>query len=77
MTTTDPGRTAEPMTQDEAIASIGNYGYGWHDSDAAGAAAPDDVAARTAQLWPHRHGTDAMFLALLQRPLATDAPKEG
>ena len=21
------------------------------------------------QLWPHRHGTDAMFLALLQRPL--------
>ena len=28
-------------------------------------------AARGAflQLWPHRHGTDAMFLALLQRPL--------
>ncbi|WP_407360556.1 RsmB/NOP family class I SAM-dependent RNA methyltransferase [Microbacterium sp. LBN7] len=25
----------------------------------------------SAQLWPHRHGTDAMFLALLQR---TDAP---
>lgn len=22
----------------------------------------------TAQLWPHRHGTDAMFLALLRRP---------
>ena len=22
----------------------------------------------TAQLWPHRHGTDAMFIALLQRP---------
>lgn len=22
----------------------------------------------TVQLWPHRHGTDAMFLALLQRP---------
>jgi 16S rRNA (cytosine967-C5)-methyltransferase len=22
----------------------------------------------SAQLWPHRHGTDAMFLALLQRP---------
>ena len=39
MTTTDPGRTAEPMTQDEAIASIGNYGYGWHDSDTAGATA--------------------------------------
>ena len=22
----------------------------------------------TVQLWPHRHGTDAMFLALLRRP---------
>ncbi|HLS12987.1 MAG TPA: Fe-S cluster assembly protein SufB [Beutenbergiaceae bacterium] len=26
-----------PMTQDETIASIGNYSYGWHDSDVAGA----------------------------------------
>ncbi|MEJ1087530.1 transcription antitermination factor NusB [Microbacterium sp. Mu-80] len=42
------------------------------------AVSPIDLAARTtgepgapgslsAQLWPHRHGTDAMFLALLQR----------
>ncbi|PFG19463.1 Fe-S cluster assembly protein SufB [Serinibacter salmoneus] len=30
---------AQPMTQDEAIASIGNYSYGWHDSDTAGATA--------------------------------------
>jgi 16S rRNA (cytosine967-C5)-methyltransferase len=22
----------------------------------------------TVQLWPHRHGTDAMFLGLLRRP---------
>ncbi len=29
--------TAVPMTQDEAIASIGSYNYGWHDSDLAGA----------------------------------------
>ncbi|WP_296664765.1 Fe-S cluster assembly protein SufB [Demequina sp.] len=29
----------EPMTQDEAIASIGNYQFGWHDSDSAGALA--------------------------------------
>ncbi|PJI95276.1 Fe-S cluster assembly protein SufB [Luteimicrobium subarcticum] len=29
----------QPMSQDEAIASIGNYGYGWHDADAAGASA--------------------------------------
>jgi 16S rRNA (cytosine967-C5)-methyltransferase len=28
---------------------------------------PDLGAGPTAQLWPHRHGTDAMFLALLRR----------
>ena len=27
----------------------------------------DDIAAKTVQLWPHRHGTDAMFVALLRR----------
>ncbi|WP_426595427.1 Fe-S cluster assembly protein SufB [Cellulomonas sp. McL0617] len=32
--------TAAPqMTQDEAIASIGNYNYGWHDADTAGSVA--------------------------------------
>ena len=30
---------AEPLTQEEAIASLGNYGYGWADSDVAGASA--------------------------------------
>ncbi len=28
--------TEAPMTQDETIASIGNYNYGWHDTDTAG-----------------------------------------
>ncbi|WP_447925498.1 Fe-S cluster assembly protein SufB [Georgenia muralis] len=28
--------TAAPMTQDETIASIGNYKFGWHDADEAG-----------------------------------------
>ena len=28
-----------PMTQDETIASIGNYNYGWHDANDAGATA--------------------------------------
>lgn len=28
---------------------------------------PSDSTGGRAQLWPHRHGTDAMFLALLQR----------
>jgi Fe-S cluster assembly protein SufB len=30
---------AEPLTQEEAIASMGRYGYGWADSDIAGASA--------------------------------------
>jgi Fe-S cluster assembly protein SufB len=34
--TQDP---AQPMTQDETIASIGSYNYGWHDTDTAGATA--------------------------------------
>jgi 16S rRNA (cytosine967-C5)-methyltransferase len=28
---------------------------------------PDVARGRYAQLWPHRHGTDAMFVALLRR----------
>ncbi|RHW24367.1 rRNA cytosine-C5-methyltransferase [Nocardioides immobilis] len=33
----------------------------------------DGPVAGTAQLWPHRHGTDAMFLALLRRGSPRDA----
>jgi 16S rRNA (cytosine967-C5)-methyltransferase len=36
--------------------------------------APDGTT-RHVQLWPHRHGTDAMFLALLQR--GTSPAQEG
>ncbi len=31
--------TETPLTQDETIASLGTYEYGWHDSDAAGMSA--------------------------------------
>ena len=31
--------TPDALTQEEAIASLGTYGYGWSDSDAAGASA--------------------------------------
>ena len=30
---------AEPLTQEQAIESLGKYGYGWSDSDVAGASA--------------------------------------
>ena len=33
------GTDKTPLTQEETIASIGTYGYGWHDSDAAGMSA--------------------------------------
>jgi 16S rRNA (cytosine967-C5)-methyltransferase len=32
---------------------------------------PDAARGPYLQLWPHRHGTDAMFLALLRKPAAT------
>lgn len=38
MTQTAPG-TKETLTQEETIASIGNYQYGWHDNDPAGESA--------------------------------------
>lgn len=31
-------------------------------------AVTDEVVARSAQLWPHRHHTDAMFMALIRKP---------
>jgi len=41
--TTQTGQ--EPMTQEETIASLGNYGYGWHDTDDAGANAQRGLSA--------------------------------
>ncbi|TDS85793.1 RsmB/NOP family class I SAM-dependent RNA methyltransferase [Nesterenkonia aurantiaca] len=35
----------------------------------ASGSAGSETAARCVQLWPHVHGTDAMFFALLQRPV--------
>ncbi len=38
--TPEASKTAvAPLTQEEAIASLGRYGYGWADSDVAGASA--------------------------------------
>lgn len=60
--------TADVVT--EAVAR--HPGVMLEDLSAAGALAeiPDAVGPLpgTVQLWPHRHGTDAMFLALLRRP---------
>ncbi len=37
--TRDTPSTVEPMTQDQAIDSLGHYAFGWSDSDVAGASA--------------------------------------
>ncbi|MFV0495450.1 Fe-S cluster assembly protein SufB [Mycobacterium sp.] len=37
--TLEAARSAEPLTQEQAIDSLGRYGYGWADSDEAGAGA--------------------------------------
>ena len=39
VTTTTDNAVPEQLTQDETIASLGTYGYGWSDSDVAGASA--------------------------------------
>jgi Fe-S cluster assembly protein SufB len=38
-------QAAPPMSQEETIASIGSYSYGWHDSDAAGLSAQRGLTA--------------------------------
>ena len=38
-TTPEAHKVGEPLSQDEAIASLSRYGYGWVDSDVAGAGA--------------------------------------
>src|SRR5690625_1682659 len=44
-TTPNPQTAQAPMTQEETIASLGNYGYGWHDTDDAGANAQRGLSA--------------------------------
>ncbi len=39
MTSPTPATKAAPLSQEETIASIGHYSYGWHDPDVAGASA--------------------------------------
>jgi 16S rRNA (cytosine967-C5)-methyltransferase len=38
---------------------------------------PDLGAGPAVQLWPHRHGTDAMFVALLRRPVQPSSALPG
>ncbi|OMH33131.1 RsmB/NOP family class I SAM-dependent RNA methyltransferase [Tersicoccus sp. Bi-70] len=57
------------VLDDAALVPLHAGGIEGSDRDAPG--------PRTAQLWPHVHGTDAMFLALLRVPANADAPSAG
>jgi hypothetical protein len=48
--------TPEALTQEQTIASLGRYGYGWADSDEAGASAQRGLseACRCATSRPRR-----------------------
>ncbi|CAM5720766.1 hypothetical protein MAUB1S_00750 [Mycolicibacterium aubagnense] len=49
--------TPEQLTQEETIASLGTYGYGWADSDAAGAAATRGLRTRPSSATSRRRRT--------------------
>ena len=75
--------TCSPVLAETAGVVGGRAGRAARDVDAPGRAAllPEvpDAAGRspgTVQLWPHRHGTDAMFLALLRRTLEVTRPRQ-
>src|SRR3978361_1221066 len=43
--TTAPERTSAPLTQEETLATLGRYDFGWSDSDTAGATARRGLSA--------------------------------
>lgn len=54
-------------TTDVVDAAVAAGGVELLDASAYLPEVPDAASGATVQLWPHRHGTDAMFLALLRR----------
>ncbi|TDE90296.1 Fe-S cluster assembly protein SufB [Occultella glacieicola] len=61
-TPTETTPTTEPMTQDETIASIGNYNYGWHDADDAGANATRGLSEDVVRNISHLKGESEWML---------------
>ena len=51
---------------DRALGAVGDWEI---DAHALAPKLPGSGRLSSAQLWPHRHGTDAMFFAALRRPL--------
>lgn len=69
---TEPGGvvayvTCSPHPDETAAVVADTSGVSVLDAPSVLPEVPDAAAGRFVQLWPHRHGTDAMFLALLRR----------
>ena len=59
--------TCSPHPEETAAVVADAHGATVLDAAAHLPEVPDAAAGSLVQLWPHRHGTDAMFLALLRR----------
>ncbi|MBI5028313.1 MAG: CinA family protein, partial [Actinobacteria bacterium] len=59
--------TCSPHPEETAAVVADAHGATLLDAAAHLPEVPDAAAGNLVQLWPHRHGTDAMFLALLRR----------
>ncbi|MFN8137753.1 MAG: transcription antitermination factor NusB [Propionicimonas sp.] len=59
--------TCSPHPEETAAVVADAHGATVLDAAAHLPEVPDAAAGNLVQLWPHRHGTDAMFLALLRR----------
>ena len=51
---TSTHKIGEPLSQEEAIASLGRYGYGWADSDVAGESARRGLSEDVVREYLHR-----------------------
>lgn len=60
----------EQLSQDEIIASIGSYEYGWHDSDTAGATAQRGLSEEVVRNISHLKNEPEWMLKRRLRALA-------
>ncbi|MFN7243679.1 MAG: Fe-S cluster assembly protein SufB, partial [Dietzia cercidiphylli] len=61
----------EPTTDEERIASIGQYNYGWHDSDSAGATAQRGLSEAVVRDISTKKSESEWMLAKRLKALAT------
>src|SRR4051794_38607983 len=68
---TTPAAPAAELTQEEALAALGNYQFGWHDPDVAGASAQRGLNEAVVRDISAKKGEPDWMLRLRLRALAT------